>query len=69
MVPFNISLLGVFIQELISVMLDNISFSRRISWLKIPIIKTVVAGAKQTLMDVDAATNQETAEIHASLKS
>ena len=50
-------------------MLDNISFSRRISWLKIPIIKTVVAGAKRTPMDVDAATNQETAEIHASLKS
>ena len=53
-------------------MLDIISFSQIISLLKIPIIETVVAGAKQTPMDVvtdeDAPTDQETAEIHASLK-
>ena len=53
-------------------MLDIISFSQRLSLLNIPIIKTVVAGAKQRPMDVvtdeDAATNQETAEIHTSLK-
>ena len=51
-------------------MVDIISFSQRISLIKIPIIKTVVAGAKQTatVVETDEATNQETAEIQASLK-